>query len=102
MCNGYTNSSQIKLPNQIYHGSRSPISVMTELAVLPAHGISTFCTIHVCNTKRITGCTILYVYRLKQFEIDININTHKKSECDYEKIIAKLYSMEKIKSFIWR
>ena len=33
------NNRQIKVPNQIYHGYRSPISVMTELAVLPGHGI---------------------------------------------------------------
>ena len=50
---------------------------MTELAVLPVHGIS----IHYANYSLYHAWRL----KLKKFGIDINPNTHKKSKSDYEK-----------------
>ena len=43
------NNNQIKLPNQRYSENRSPISSLTELAVLLVHGVSihsALCELH--------------------------------------------------------
>ena len=81
------NNSQLKLPNQRYRENRSEISAMTELAILPVPGVN----IHTAQYMFATLCALHAVPRacltskLKQFGIDINVNTHNKSNSDYEK-----------------
>ena len=64
ICIEYTNNSQIKLPNQIYHGNWSPISAMTELAVLPLHGLSIHTAQYMFETLY-KGAVSKFVFRKK-------------------------------------
>ena len=78
MCNEHTNNSQIKLPNQTYHKSRSPISVITDLTVLPVHGI-------IIHTAQYMFPTLCELHAVPLHSTSINVNTHANSKSDYER-----------------